>query len=191
VTRTACDSPVAWETLVDYWAGDLAAAAEGDLESHLMGCASCSATSARVAALTEALRAEIPALLAPDQLARLRATGLRIDENPMLPDQRKRVAFPADVDLMIHRLGGLDLSTATQVSFTLRVEETDQVVVDIDDAPFDREGGAVLLACQHHFDIFPPNTVARVRTRHQSGAETVAEFTILHQFARMSDQGGQ
>jgi hypothetical protein len=156
-----------------------------------MGCATCSATSARVAAVTETLRAEIPALHAPEALARLREKGLRIEENRVLPDERKRVPFPTDVDLMIHRLGGLDLSTATRVSFTLRVEETDRIVVDIDDAPFDREGGAVLLACQHHFDIFPPNTVARVQAHHDSGAETVVEFTILHQFASMTPQGGQ
>ncbi len=179
----SCASPVTWEQLVDYWAGELSGDVEGALEQHLMACAACTATSASVAALTEALRAQIAPLLTADALARLRATGLRIAENPMLPSERKQVPFPAEVDLLIHRLGGLDLSRATRVSFTLRIEETDRVVVEIDDAPFDLDAGAVLLACQHHFDVLPPNTVAEVRTHDDRGAETVAEYTILHQYA--------
>jgi hypothetical protein len=176
----SCTSPLSWEQLVDYWAGELSAEVEASLEEHLIGCAVCTATSASVAALTEAMRADIAPLLTADALARLRAKGLRIAENPMLPDERRQVRFPADIDLLIHRLGGLDLSRATRVSFSLRVEETDHVIVETDDAPFDRTTGAVLLACQHHFDVLPPNTVAQVRTHDDRGIETVAEYTILH-----------
>jgi hypothetical protein len=179
----ACAAPVSWEQLVDYWAGELSAELEASLEEHLMGCAVCTAASASVAALTEALRAEIAPLLTADAIARLRAKGLRIAENPMLPAERKQVPFPADIDLLIHRLGGLDLSRATRVSFSLRVEETDHVFAEIDDAPFDRDSGAILLACQHHFDVLPPNTVAQVRTHDEGGTVTVAEYTILHLFA--------
>jgi hypothetical protein len=178
-----CAAPVSWEQLVDYWAGELDGAVEASLEEHLFGCAACTATSASVAALTETLRAEIATLLTADAVARLHARGLRIAENPMLPAERKQVPFPADIDLLIHRLGGLDLSRATRVSFSMRIEESDQVVVEIDDAPFDRDAGAVLLACQHHFDVLPPNTVARVRTQDDRGTVTVAEYTILHLYA--------
>jgi Putative zinc-finger len=178
-----CTRPVSWAELADYWAGDLPPAVAERLEEHLFGCAACSAVSASMAAITEALRAEIAPLLTPDALDRLRARGLRIAENRMLPHERKRVPFPAEVDLVIHRLGGLDLSRATRVGFTLRIEGTDRVVVDIEDAPFDRATGTVLLACQHHFDVLPPHTVAEVRARDDSGAETVAEYTILHDFA--------
>jgi len=175
-----CAAPLSWEQLVDYWAGELDGAVEAAIEEHLIGCAACTATSASVAALTEALRAELAPLLTADAVERLRIKGLRIAENRMLPAERKQVPFPADVDLLIHRLGGLDLSRATRVSFSLRIEESDQVVVEIDDAPFDRDAGAVLLACQHHFDVLPPNTVARVRARDDRGIETVAAYTILH-----------
>ncbi len=178
-----CAAPLSWEQLVNYWAGELDSAVEAAVEEHLIGCAACTATSASVAAMTEALRAELAPLLTADAVERLRIKGLRIAENPMLPAERKQVPFPADVDLLIHRLGGLDLSRATRVSFSLRIEESDQLVVEIDDAPFDRDAGAVLLACQHHFDVLPPNTVARVRARDDRGIVTVAEYTILHLFA--------
>lgn len=180
---SGCREPVSWEALVDYWSRDLPAAEQEAIENHLFGCAACCAASAGVAAITEALRSEIPPLLTREALAVLRAGGLRIVENRMAPGERKQVPFPATADLLLHRLGGLDLSRASRVRFTLRVEGSDQPIVEIDDAPFDRESGAVLLACQHHFDVFPPDTVAEVRARDDSGAETVAEYTILHQYA--------
>jgi anti-sigma factor RsiW len=178
----ACASPVAWDTLADYWAGDLPPPAEEAVDEHLMGCAACSAVSARVAAIAETLRTEIPPVITGDELAALRARGLRIVENPMAPGARKPVVFPAGVDLLIHRLGGLDLTRATRVAFILRVEGTGRVLVDIDDAPFDRAAGAVLVACQKHFAALPPDTVAEVRARDAAGAEVAATYTILHRF---------
>ncbi len=175
--------PLPWETLVDYWAGDLPAAAEQDVDEHVMGCASCATASARVAAITEMLRAEIPPVLTPDGLAALRARGLRIVDNPMTPGERRVVPFPPGVDILLHRLGGLDLGGATRVRFTLSDEATGRVFVDIDDAPFDRAGGEVLVACRRHFDAFPPDTVACVRARDAAGRDTVASYTILHRFA--------
>ena len=183
-----CDRPVSWGALVDYWAGDLPAADLAAIEEHMMGCPSCTAVSARIAAITEALRGEVAPLLTDAALAALRARGLRIAENRMQPGERKQVPFPADVDLLIHRLGGLDLSAATRVSFTLRDEDSDRVLVELDDAPFDREGGALLLACQHHYDVLPPNTVAQVRAADDSGAVTIAEYTILHLHAPAQGQ---
>lgn len=180
---SGCPTPVSWEQLVDYWAGELAGDVEAALEEHLFACPPCAAASAGVAALTEALRTEIATLLTAEAVDRLRARGLRIAENRMRPDERRQVSFPADVDLLIHRLGGLDLSRAVRVGFSMRIEATDRVVVEIDDAPFDRQAGEVLVACQHHFDVFPPDTVARVTARDEHGAETVAEYTILHLFA--------
>lgn len=179
----ACASPIGWDRLVDYWAGDLPAADEDLVEEHLFACPTCSAMSAAVASVTEALRAELAPLLAPEALARLRASSMRIAENRMLPGERKEVPFPADIDLLVHCLGGLDLSRATRVGFRLRLEQSDAVVLDVDDAPFDRDGGAVLLACQHHFDVFPPDTIAEVRAVDDAGRETVASYAILHRFA--------
>jgi anti-sigma factor RsiW len=178
----SCTSPIAWESLVDYWAGDLAQHEQDVLEEHVMGCERCASASARVAAMTEAFRAMIPPLLTPETLARLHSKGLRILENPMHPGERKQVLFPANVDVLLHRLGGLDLAHATRVSFTLRVESTAHVLIAIDDAVFDRNAGAVLVACQMHFASLPPDTVAEIRTLDESGVETVREYTILHRF---------
>ncbi len=179
-----CTSRLSWETLVDYWAGDLEAAQLDTIDAHLMGCAECSADSARIAAITEAVRGMLPVLLTTDMLAKLRAKGVRVLENPMTPGERQDFVFPAAVDVVIHRLGGLELTHATTVRFTLHAESSGQLLAKVDDAPFDREAGVVLLACQQHFASFPPDTVAEVHTRDASGAERMQRYTILHHFAR-------
>src|SRR5262250_465019 len=101
-----CLEPVAWSHLVDYWAGDLDAAETDRVEEHLFGCEACSAEAARVACIAEAFRTTIPAVIDAGQVARLRARGLIVEENPVAPGTRREAAFPPGADLLIHRLQG-------------------------------------------------------------------------------------
>jgi hypothetical protein len=177
-----CQSPIAFETLVAYWAGDLASVESESVEGHVMGCASCTATSARVAAIAEAIRAQIPPVVSGEVVAKLRARGLRVVDNPVKPGERRKVAFSADIDVLLHRLGGLDLSRAARVGVTVKVEETGDILFQTDDAPFDRQTSEVLIACQKHFSAFPPNIVFEIRSSDSSHNETVAMYTVPHVF---------
>jgi hypothetical protein len=178
----SCQSPIAFETFVAYWAGDLASHESDAVEEHVMGCASCAEASARVAAVTEAIRAQIPPMLSPEDLAKLRERGVRVVDNPVRPGERNPVAFPPGVDVLLHRLGGLALSRATRVGVTVGVERTGDVIFQNDDAPFDREAGEVLIACQKHFSAFPPDIVFSVRVRDETGHESVSVYTVPHEF---------
>jgi hypothetical protein len=178
-----CAAPVAFADLVAYWAGDVDAAAGEQLEEHLMGCAACTRASARVAALSERLRALVPPLLSRAKLQQLQRKGLRIVENPMRPGERREVLFPRGVDILLHRLGGLDLAQATQVRFVLRAEGSEQTLLTVEEAPFDRDAGELLLACSLHYAAMPPDTVAEVRATDVHGDETLTAYTILHRFA--------
>ncbi len=170
-----CQSPIEFETLVAYWAGDLETLASDRLEEHVMGCARCARASARVP--------QIPPIVSPEAVAKLRARGVRIVENPMRPGETKQVFFSSNIDVLLHRLGGLDLSNATRVTVTVSVQETGDVLLQNDDALFDREGGEVLIACQKHFSALPPNIVIGVRSTTESGKESLAVYTIPHVFA--------
>jgi len=177
----SCSRPVSWEDLVAYWAGDLAPADVDRLDEHLMGCASCSAESARVCALASAIRGFVPPVVSRATLETLRTRGLRIEENSFAPGQRQPVVFAPTVDLLVHRLGGMDLSNATRVKVTVSVESTGAVLFEDPDAPFDSQEG-VLIACQRHFATLPPDTVFEVRAFEASGAERAAVYTIPHDF---------
>jgi len=177
-----CASAISFETLVAYWAGDLPPADSESVEEHVMGCASCTETSTRVAAIVQAIGAQIPPVVSRDDVAKLRARGLRVVDNAVQLGERKEAIFPPDADILIHRLGGLDLSRVTRVGLTVKVEETGETIFQTDDAPFDREAGEVLIACQRHFSVYPPNIVFEVRSRDASHRETLAVYEVPHVF---------
>ena len=187
MTDERCQRALEWAELVDHWAGDLAPEVQDALDEHMLGCASCNALSARVAAITEALRAALPPVITAERLAALRARGLRVLENPMHPGERREVFFPRDVDLLIHRLSGHSLADATRVEFTLVDEDTGDVMAHVEHAPFDVASGSVLVACQKHYAVMPPNTVARTRVFTASGGSSEQTFTILHRYASAED----
>lgn len=177
-----CPNPIPWATLVDHWAGDLDETETVALDEHLFGCADCTATSARVSAVTEALRGALPPVVSRQQIERLRRRGARIQQNDFLPGDRREVQFRADVDLLIHRLGGLDLTGAERVGFQITAESTGALVADVVAAPFDPAEGAVLVACQHHFEALPHDTVMTVSIHAPDGPVRTATYTILHQY---------
>jgi anti-sigma factor RsiW len=178
-----CANPIAWATLVDYWAGDLDDAATAAVDEHLFGCAACTTASARVAAVALAVRDTIPMVVLQDQVERLRARGTRIRENTFAPGDRREVQFAADADLLIHRLGGLDLTGAERVDLRITAESTGALISEIDGVPFDPAEGTVLVACQRHFAVFPADTVMSVSIRGTGVGPRTATYTILHTFA--------
>jgi anti-sigma factor RsiW len=183
-----CANPIAWPTLVDYWAGDLSDAETAVVDEHLFGCTDCTAASARVGAVAQALRSAIPPVVLRSAVDRMRARGTRIRENGFAPGDRREVEFSADAELLIHRLGGLDLTGAARVDLRITAESTGALVSAFDAVPFDRAEGAVLIACQRHYADLPHDTVMSLSihptpTGAAAGAPPqTATYTILHRF---------
>jgi hypothetical protein len=169
------------DALIDYFAGDLPASEEADVETHLMTCSACTADAERVAAVTEGIRRLLPPLATPSLLAALRSRGVRIEENLMAPGEEKEVVLGPHLDLLVHRLGGIGRN-ATHVEFSLRVAETGRIVLHLDRVPVDAESGDVLLLCHKHYAGLPPNLIASVRSLDPSGNESTSEYTIRHHF---------
>lgn len=178
----ACSAPLSWEELVAYWAGDLDAAEIDRVDEHLMGCGVCSATSARVASVTEGVRAMIPLFLSPERLAALRATGVNFVENPCIAAVTKPALFPLGADVLLHRLGGLDLARTANVGITVSREDTGEVLLEEPQIPFDAVAGEVLVACQRHLGESPRTIIFEVRAHDASGAMTVSRFSVPHLF---------
>ncbi len=165
-----------------HWAGDLSAVDEEAFEVHLMGCAACTAASSRVAAITVTLRSIIPPVVTRAMVEAFRATGMTVLDNPFAPGERREAAFPLEVDLLIFHLTGLDLSRGARVELTLRDEVSGHQLVQVSDAPFDRDAGAILLCCQRHFKALPPDVVVDVRVHDADGGRRESTYTILHRF---------
>jgi hypothetical protein len=179
----SCSRPVSWEDLVAYWAGDLAPADVDRIDDHLMGCEPCSCESARVSSLVEALRAFVPPIVTRAALEKLRARGARIEESTFAPGERRTVVFGRGIDLLVHRLAGLNLADARRVRVTVRVESTREVLFEDPNAPFDATEG-VLIACQRHYAMLPPDTFFEVHAIDGSGIERSAAYAIPHLFEK-------
>ena len=175
----SCASPLAWETLVDWWAGDLDEAAGSAVEEHVLGCEVCAAVANRVAATAESLRTMVPPVVAPERLAGLFRAGLKILENPIAPGQTCDFHFPRNADLAVHVLGGLSLRPGERLDVTLRSLTTGNVLGHVEDAPFDAQRGAVYLACQRDYAQLDHDLVAEVRVGKDRPA---IQYTILHHF---------
>ena len=178
----SCSSPLTNEQLVAYWANDLDPAALDAIEDHLFACDSCFANAERVAALAHAFRTSMPPIISHAELDELRAKGLAIVENTFEAGKRQQVAFEPGVDLLIHRLGGLDLADAERVEVTVRNESGGSVIFEEMFAPFDRARGEVLIACQRHFAAYPPDVVFDVRVHRPAAPIEVATYIIPHLF---------
>jgi hypothetical protein len=177
----SCATPIPGPELVAYWAGDLAADEVDRLDEHLLSCSACTAESARVAAVAQALRSFIPPVISREMLSTLRARGTRLVEHTFLPGERQSVVFRSDLELLIHRLAGLDLAQAVRVGISIRAESTGQVMMEDPDIPFDAQDG-VLIACQRHFAAMPPDVLFEVHAVSASGAEQSAVYLVPHVF---------
>lgn len=177
-----CASARKWDELVAWASADLDAEAEDALELHLMGCAECNAHAARALAVMEALRRLPRPIIERAEIEQLRAEGVRIVENIVVPGSRVEAAFAEDTDLLIHVLSGLELADAQTVSVTVGCESTGEVFFAQPEAPFDRERGEVLIACQRHFAIYPPDVTFDVTVRGAAGEERQTRYVVPHAF---------
>lgn len=171
------------EQLVAYWANELGEGEVAAIDEHVFGCDRCASASARLAAIADGVRGMLPPVIGRAELDVLRARGMRIRENDFQPGTRTEVVFERDVELLVHHLRGLQLADAERVDVFVRSEAHGQIHHE-PFAPFDRERGEVLIACQRHFSSLPPDVVFDVHVHHAGAtAPDVATYHMPHVFA--------
>jgi hypothetical protein len=98
----------------------------------------------------------------------------------MSPGQVVEVRYPPGDRVLVHRLGGSDLSRARRVDVAL-LDLEGRPLVRYDDVPFDAARGEVLVACQRHFDgVYPRDIVFSVELAEGERREQVNRYTVLH-----------
>jgi hypothetical protein len=178
-----CAAPLSLASVVDYWLGDDPGA--GDLEEHVMACATCSARVARLAAIAESVRrlvqrGAVPLVLTPDLLARLEEGGVRIRHHRVEPGGRTACTVGPDDDLVSLCLAG-DFRAGERIDVVMG----DAPVVDkrLEDVPVDRERGQVILV--------EPGAAIRPLPAHRAtirvlgvgdeGERIIGEYALEHQ----------
>jgi hypothetical protein len=105
-----------------------------------------------------------------------------VEENPVRPGERAPVLFRRDVDLLLHRLGELDLSRAERVQVRVSSEKTGEVIMESPAVPFETATGEVLIACQRHFSSRPHDVVFEVSVFEAGVAKSSATYFVPHIF---------
>jgi hypothetical protein len=172
------------ELLIDYFADDVEPAQLDAIEGHLFACTSCTAEAERVVQVVASLRALPPVGITRAQIAALQARGVRVREADFAAEVRKVAEFTPGDDVLIHHLSGLDLAHAERVHVTVKVESSGATLVEDHFAPFDRERGAVSIACQRHFDRFPPDVLFEVRVYGPGREPALSRYLVPHVFGR-------
>ena len=179
----SCRAPLSSEEILDYLSDALGESDEERVESHLFRCADCSSEAEWLAGLVASVAVAVPPVLAPSRLAALEREGRIGAINPMSPGQTAKVSYPESGRLLLHRLGGADLSGARRIDLDLSTS-SGETFWHLEDVPFDPARGEVLVACQRHFaDLFPPDIVFRVEVVSGDGHQEVARYTVHHQLA--------
>jgi hypothetical protein len=98
----------------------------------------------------------------------------------MQPGEHRQAAFPKGGRLLIHRLGGLDLTRVDRVNLALSTPEGEPLT-RFKDVPFERNTGEVIVACQRHFgESFPRHIVFEVERCVVGEGEVIARYSVDH-----------
>lgn len=175
---TAC--PPA-ETLVAWWARELRETEASSVDEHLFACDGCAAASERLARVVASLRTMIPFVISHAHRDRLVASGTRVRTTALEPSVTKPARFTPDVDLIVLALRA-DISSADRVDVEI-VSPTGTPRYTLEDVPFDRANGEVLIACQRHFEgMFPGDPIFSVHAVEAGKRRVVGDYVARHEW---------
>ncbi len=176
---TADAHPVAFETLVDWWTGELATDEAARVEEHLFACDACAGVFERFARLAAGVREHLPPIISAAQRDRLVARGARIRVTTVDAGIDATAVFGPDVDLLVHALRA-DLSRAVRVDVEVVMQGWNEPIL-CEAVPFDAASGEVLVCCQRHFQhMSPADPLFRVHVVESGERRLVGDYLVRH-----------
>ncbi|HSF20033.1 MAG TPA: zf-HC2 domain-containing protein [Vicinamibacteria bacterium] len=171
---------LSFDRLADYLAGLLEESASEEVEAHLFSCPSCASESEPVFGLAAAIPNAVPPILSPERYEALSREGKVFAVNPMSPGDVAEARFPPEGKLLVHRLGGSDLSRAHRVDVAI-FDSAGADLARFEEVPFDPARGEVLIACQRHFAaLYPNDIVFHVEAILGDDRQDAKRYTVLH-----------
>jgi hypothetical protein len=168
-----------FESLVALFVGELDEAEAESVTEHVFACDTCADLCARLAGVVHALRDTIPMVISHAHRDRLVVRGVRVRVTSVEPNLPARARFTPEVDLLVFALRG-DLSHADRVDVDI-VSPSGSPSYALEDVPFNRATGEVLIACQRHFEgMFPGDPTFRVHALEAGQQRAVGDFLVIH-----------
>ncbi len=180
----ACARPLTDEALLAWWTGELPAGERGALERHLLGCPDCAVRAESLAALASGVsdlvrRGELPAVLLPGALERLRREGRRVREYRVAPGGSVQCTVGPDDDVVVARLDA-ELRGVTRLDLVARMDDGPER--RLADVPFDPAGVELAFAPSADELRARPAHVERLRlvAVGPGGERLLGEYTFDH-----------
>jgi hypothetical protein len=145
---SSCPTPLTDETLLAWWAGELATSEQDSLEEHLLSCDECARRGQALAAVAEGVRGlvrtgELPTVILPSVIDRLRAEGRQIREYRVPPGGGVQCTVSPDDDVVLARLG-IRFDDVSRLDIVIRVDDGPEQ--RLPDVPFDPGGDELVFA---------------------------------------------
>lgn len=151
------------------------------LELHLLECGDCTAQAERMQQLVASLRSALPPILTEARHGALLAKHQALPATHVQPGQTGVLQL-SSADAVGVWVMHCDLTGVTRVDFEAR-GELGQVLLVLNDVPFDAVRGQVLLACQLHYRAVPDSQQMRATLRSAGPApRELGEYILDHQF---------
>ena len=177
----SCPTPIPAERLLDYLLGELETGDEDRLETHLFGCATCSAGGERLAGLATSISRVIPPVLSRSRFEALEGAGVvsqgeRHGSGRRGPGGLPRVRKGARHS---HGRGRSRRGTTHRRRAADAQRRGDRAAPTT--FPSTPPGERSLVACQHHFsETFPRDLVFALELVSGDDRRPVAEYTVFH-----------
>lgn len=181
----SCQSPIAWDTLLAYWLGELGPESEARIEEHYLGCAGCSGRLQQVMELAQNIRtlvqtSAVNMVVSEDFVQRLLAHGVHVREYHVPLNGSVNCTVTPDDDIVVAHLEAplADVARLDMVS----VINADNHAVRYEDIPFNADSGAVVYAAR--IDTLRSLSKSTLQVRllavDAGGEHTLGEYTFIH-----------
>ena len=184
-----CLTPIADETIVDYWSGGLPTPQSEALEEHVFSCAACAARLEAVASMAAGItslarRGRVSGIISRATLNQLQRDGVRVRVYSLLPGDVVPCAVFPDDDLVVTSMRG-DFAGVEAVTLSI-TGSTPMSGAVLDDVPVSAVEGELLWATPGSLIRQMPTsrltlTVTAGRANGRRIGEYVLDHTAVHQ----------
>ena len=182
--NAVCATPIADETVVDYWSGGLPPPQSDALEEHVFNCAACAARLQAVAAMAAGIaslarQGRFAGIISRATLNQLQHDGVRVRRYALSPgDVVPCAVFPED-DLVVTSLRG-DFAGVAAVTIAVSGAAPLSAVV-LDDVPVPAAEGELLWAAPGALiRQLPTSRVALTVTAGGADGRRIGEYVLDH-----------
>jgi hypothetical protein len=172
-------------TLVEYWLGELAGAAETTFEEHLLGCAECTARLGSIVQLGAGIRhatreGHLHAILPAPFIERLKQSGVRVREYRLQPGGSVMCTVTPQDDLVVAHLHA-PLHDVQRLDFDFH-DLTAGFRNRMEDVPFDSAADEVVYApnVSQLRQITSATQRVKLIAVGSSGERLIGEYTFNH-----------